>query len=145
MLRRKPPGVLLKSAHAVDREYRVQKALYDTDVPVAKMHLLCEDDSIIGSAFYVMENIEGRHFDDPRLLDVPLKDRRPIMDEMCRVLAAIHSVDIDAVGLADYGPPGNYFERQVGRWSKQYDASKTENIPRDGGAFRVAASQHPPR
>ncbi len=144
VLRRKPPGVLLKSAHAVDREYRVQKALYDTDVPVAKMHLLCEDDSVIGSAFYVMDNIEGRHFDDPRLPDVPLKARRPIMDEMCRVLAAIHSVDIDAVGLSDYGPPGNYFERQVGRWSKQYDASKTDDIPEMEALSEWLQSNIPP-
>ena len=129
VLRRKPPGVLLKSAHAVDREYRVQKALEHTGVPVARMHLLCEDDAVIGSAFYVMENVEGRRFDDPRLPELPKEARRPVHDEMCRVLAAIHSVDIDAVGLSDYGPPGNYFERQVGRWSKQYQASKTDEIP----------------
>jgi len=129
VLRRKPPGVLLKSAHAVDREFRVQKALYDTAVPVAKMHILCEDDDVIGSAFYVMENVEGRRFDDPRLPELATTDRRPVHDEMCRVLAAIHSVDIDAVGLSDYGPPGNYFARQVGRWSKQYEASKTDDIP----------------
>ena len=129
VLRRKPPGVLLKSAHAVDREYRVQKALESTDVPVAKMHLLCEDDDVIGSAFYVMENVQGRRFDDPRLPELEKDARRPVHDEMCRVLAAIHSVDIEAVGLSDYGPPGNYFERQVGRWSKQYEASKTDDIP----------------
>ena len=129
VLRRKPPGVLLKSAHAVDREYRVQKALQGSDVPVAKMHLLCEDDAVIGSAFYVMENIQGRRFDDPALPDLPRDQRLPVLDEMNRVLAAIHSVDIDAVGLADYGPPGNYYERQIGRWAKQYEASKTDDIP----------------
>ncbi|MDU8928131.1 phosphotransferase [Alisedimentitalea sp. MJ-SS2] len=129
VLRRKPPGVLLKSAHAVDREFRVQKALAGTDVPVANMHLLCEDDDVIGSAFYVMENVTGRRFDDPSLPELDKPDRRPVHDEMCRVLSAIHSVDINAVGLSDYGPPGNYFERQVGRWSKQYEASKTDNIP----------------
>ncbi|UYV37096.1 phosphotransferase family protein [Rhodobacteraceae bacterium D3-12] len=129
VLRRKPPGVLLKSAHAVDREYRVQKALYDTDVPVAKMHLLCEDDDVIGSAFYVMENVEARRFDRPVLEELAQGDRYAIIDEMNRVLTTIHNVDIDAVGLSDYGPPGNYYERQIGRWAKQYEASKTDDIP----------------
>lgn len=129
VLRRKPPGVLLKSAHAVDREYRVQKALADTDVPVARMYALCEDDAVIGSAFYVMEHVSGRNFDDPRLADLPIADRMPIFEEMARVLAAIHSVDIDTVGLSDYGPEGNYFRRQTDRWSKQYRASETEDIP----------------
>lgn len=129
VLRRKPPGVLLKSAHAVDREFRVQRALADTDVPVAKMRLLCEDDSIIGSMFYVMDMVDGRGFDDPRLPDVAVADRGAIMDEMNRVLAAIHSVDITSVDLADYGPEGNYYQRQIGRWSKQYRASQTADIP----------------
>ncbi|MBO9475051.1 phosphotransferase [Shimia sp. R10_1] len=129
VLRRKPPGVLLKSAHAVDREFRVQKALADTDVPVAKMHLLCEDDAVIGSSFYVMDFVEGRSFDDPRLPGLSESDRAAVINEMGRVLAAIHSVDIDAVGLSDYGPEGNYFERQLGRWTKQYRASETETLP----------------
>ena len=129
VLRRKPPGTLLKSAHAVDREFRVQKALADTDVPVAKMHVLCEDDEIIGSAFYVMEDVRGRNLDDPRLDGVPLDMRGRIFDEMNRVLAAIHMVDIDAVGLSDYGAAGNYYRRQIDRWSKQYRASETEHIP----------------
>ncbi|WP_322867611.1 phosphotransferase [Aquicoccus sp. G2-2] len=129
VLRRKPPGVLLKSAHAVDREFRVQKALFETDVPVAKMHMLCEDDAVIGSAFYVMDHIEGRRFDDPRLPDLPQKERHAVIDEMNRVLTTIHNVDIEAVGLSDYGPPGNYYERQISRWAKQYDASKTDDIP----------------
>ncbi len=128
VLRRKPPGVLLKSAHAVDREYRVQKALADTGVPVAAMHLLCEDDNVIGSAFYVMDHVVGRNFNDPRLDEVSIDQRAPIIDSMNKTLAAIHNVDIDAVGLSDYGPPGNYFERQVGRWTKQYRASETESI-----------------
>lgn len=98
VLRRKPPGVLLKSAHAVDREFRVQSALQGTDVPVAKMHLLCEDNSVIGSAFYVMEEIHGRHFDDPRLPELTVENRKPIQDEMNRVLAAIHNIDLTAVG-----------------------------------------------
>ena len=129
VLRRKPPGVLLKSAHAVDREYRVQKALAGTDVPVAKMYLLCEDDDVIGSAFYIMEQVAGRNITDPAMPDFSTADRGAIIDEMNRVLAALHQVDIDAVGLSDYGPEGNYFERQVGRWSKQYRASETDKVP----------------
>ncbi|UWR13461.1 phosphotransferase family protein [Sulfitobacter mediterraneus] len=129
VLRRKPPGVLLKSAHAVDREYRVQKALAGTDVPVAKMYLLCEDVDVIGSAFYIMEQVAGRNITDPAMPDFSTADRGAIIDEMNRVLAALHQVDIDAVGLSDYGPEGNYFERQVGRWSKQYRASETEKVP----------------
>lgn len=129
VLRRKPPGILLKSAHAVDREFRVQKALAGSDVPVSKMHLLCEDDSVIGSMFYIMDHVEGRNFNEPAMPDVSSVDRGKIVNEMNRVLAALHTVDIDAVGLTDYGPKGNYFERQVGRWSKQYRASETERIP----------------
>lgn len=129
VLRRKPPGKLLKSAHAVDREYRVQKALADTGVPVAKMHLLCEDDDVIGSAFYVMEALEGRVFFDPRLPELGTDDRAGVIDQMNSVLASLHDVDIDAVGLSDFGPPGNYFERQIGRWTKQYRASETETVP----------------
>ncbi|MGR3802344.1 phosphotransferase family protein [Marinibacterium profundimaris] len=129
VLRRKPPGVLLKSAHAVDREYRVQKALAGTDVPVARMHLLCEDDNVIGSAFYVMDHVPGRNFDDPRMDGADNATRAAVIDDMNRVLAALHDVDVDAVGLSDYGPPGNYYERQIGRWSKQYRASETAVIP----------------
>lgn len=129
VLRRKPPGSLLKSAHAVDREFRVQKALADTDVPVAKMHLLCDDDSVIGSMFYIMDHVDGRNFNDPTMPDLSNPDRAAVIDDMNRVLAALHMVDIDAVGLSDYGPPGNYFERQLGRWSKQYRASETAKIP----------------
>ena len=129
VLRRKPPGVLLKSAHAVDREFRVQKALQDTDVPVSKMHLLCEDDDVIGSAFYIMDHIDGRNFMDPRMPDMDKAGRAGVIDEMNRVLAALHDVNIDAVGLSDYGPPGNYYERQVARWTKQYRASETEDLP----------------
>ena len=129
VLRRKPPGKLLKSAHAVDREFRVQRALAGTEVPVAEVYALCEDDGVIGSAFYVMEHLSGRVFDDPRLGDVDKAERRPLINEMGRVLAAIHSVDLEATGLADYGPSGNYFRRQIDRWSKQYKASETEVIP----------------
>ena len=129
VLRRKPPGVLLKSAHAVDREFRVQKALAGTDVPVAKMHLLCEDDDILGSSFYVMDHVEGRNITDPSMKDLDAQARAGVMDEMNRVLSSLHQVDVEAIGLADYGPPGNYFERQLARWTKQYRASETEAIP----------------
>ncbi len=129
MLRRKPPGKLLKSAHAVDREYRVMKALSDTDVPVPGTYHLCEDESVIGSVFLVMEYIEGRVMWDPALPDLEKAQRRPVFDEMNRVLAAVHRVDVEAVGLGDYGKPGNYFERQVGRWTGQYRATETDSIP----------------
>ena len=129
VLRRKPPGQLLKSAHAVDREYRVQKALEGSAVPVAKMHLLCEDDSVIGSSFYVMDHVAGRNFNEPTMDGVSPQDRGAIIGDMNRVLAALHNVDIEQVGLGDYGPTGNYIERQVSRWSKQYRASETTAIP----------------
>lgn len=129
VLRRKPSGQLLKSAHAVDREFRVQQALAGTDVPVTRMHALCEDDSIIGSMFYVMDFVEGRTFVDPRLPDVASGDRAAIFDDMNRVLAAIHSVDLTATRLSDYGPQGNYYQRQIDRWTRQYRASETETVP----------------
>ncbi len=128
VLRRKPPGELLASAHAVDREYRVLSALRDTDVPVARTHLLCEDDSVIGSMFYIMEYLDGRVLWDPKLPEIESAAERAAMyDEMNRVLAALHSVDPASVGLEDFGRPGNYFERQVSRWTKQYRASETEH------------------
>ncbi|MEM6301398.1 MAG: phosphotransferase [Pseudomonadota bacterium] len=130
VLRRKPPGELLASAHAVDREYRVLKALADTDVPVAKTYLLCEDDDVIGSMFYIMEYLDGRVLWDPRLPEVDANaEREAIYEEMNRVLAALHRVDPKAVGLEDFGKPGSYFERQVSRWTKQYRASETEVSP----------------
>ena len=129
ILRRKPPGVLLKSAHAVDREFRVQQALANTDVPVPKMHALCEDDAVIGSAFYVMQAIEGRTFDAPSLPGLTPDDRSAMIDSMNRVLTAIHEVDLEATGLSDYGPTGNYYARQLDRWTKQYHATQTEDLP----------------
>lgn len=129
VLRRKPPGELLKSAHAVDREFRVISALWETDVPVPQTYVLCEDDSVIGSMFYVMEYKEGRILWDPLLPEAADNaERSAIYDGMNKTMAALHNVDIDAVGLSDYGKPGNYFERQLGRWSKQYRASETETI-----------------
>jgi aminoglycoside phosphotransferase (APT) family kinase protein len=128
VLRRKPPGQLLKSAHAVDREFRVQTALADTEVPVVRMHALCEDESVIGSMFYIMGFQSGRHFMLPSLPELPPEERGAVFDEMNRVLAALHSVDIEAIGLADFGRQGNYFARQISRWTKQYRASETESL-----------------
>lgn len=128
VLRRKPPGKLLKSAHAVEREFRVQSALAATDVPVAKMYALCEDDSIIGSAFYIMSEVDGIQFDDPRLPGLTIDQRSKVIDQMNATLAAIHAVDLDTTGLSDYGPMGHYIARQVGRWSKQYRATQTEDL-----------------
>ena len=129
VLRRKPPGELLKSAHAVDREYRVITALADTDVPVPKTYLLCDDDDIIGSMFYIMEYKEGRILWDPQLPEAKDNaERAGIYDAMNKTMAALHNVNVEAVGLGDYGKPGNYFERQLSRWSKQYRASETERI-----------------
>ena len=129
VLRRKPPGRLLKSAHAVEREHRVQAALAGTGVPVPRMIGLCEDESVIGSVFYVMEHVSGRCFDDPRLPGVTNAARSAIMAESARVLAAIHRVDLEATGLADFGRPGDYFARQLDRWTRQYRAAETEPIP----------------
>jgi aminoglycoside phosphotransferase (APT) family kinase protein len=123
-----PAAKLLASAHAIEREFRVMSALRDTGVPVAQMHLLCEDESVIGRAFYVMEFVHGRVLWDQSLPGATNAERGAIYDEMNRVIAALHTVDVKAVGLADYGKPGNYFERQIGRWSKQYQASITEPI-----------------
>ncbi|MCX7169019.1 MAG: phosphotransferase family protein, partial [Proteobacteria bacterium] len=128
VLRRKPPGKLLPSAHAVDREYRVITALANSDVPVAKTFALCEDESVIGAVFYIMDYVQGRIFWEPALPGMTPSERHAIFDEMNRVIAALHSVDYQAVGLGDYGKPGNYLERQVARWSKQYKASETERI-----------------
>jgi aminoglycoside phosphotransferase (APT) family kinase protein len=128
VLRRKPPGKLLPSAHAVDREYRVMKALAGTDVPVAHMHALCEDESVIGTMFYVMEYVGGRVLWDPRLPDVAQAGRARYHDEINRVIAALHSVDPFAVGLGDFGKTGEYIARQVARWTKQYQASETDRI-----------------
>lgn len=129
VLRRKPPGELLPSAHAVDREFRVMTALQDTDVPVPKTYVLCEDESVIGSMFFVMECLQGRVLWDPVLPEArDNAERAAYYDSMNATLAALHNVDVNAVGLADYGKPGNYFERQLGRWTKQYRASETETI-----------------
>ncbi|MDT8997975.1 phosphotransferase family protein [Paucibacter sp. APW11] len=130
VMRAKPGPVakLLPSAHAIEREFRVMAALADTEVPVPRMLALCEDESIIGRAFYVMEFIAGRVLWDQSLPGLSNEQRAAHYEEMNRVIAALHNVDVQAIGLADYGKPGNYFERQIGRWSKQYQASITTPI-----------------
>jgi aminoglycoside phosphotransferase (APT) family kinase protein len=120
VLRRKPPGAVLQGAHDVLREARVQQGLAGSDVPVARIAAVCADDAVIGSPFYVMEMVEGRVFWDAAFSEVPIGDRAAYYDEMNRVIAALHGVDYGARGLGDYGKPGNYFTRQIGRWSRQY-------------------------
>ena len=151
VLRRQPPGKLLRSAHAVDREFRVMAALAETDVPVPRVFHLCEDRDLIGSLFCVMEFCDGRNFWDASIPEVDTAERTAIYDEMNRVLAALHRIDIDVVGLTDYGKPGNYFQRQYERWSGQYRASElqriapmeelmawlAENIPADDGRIAL--------
>ncbi|MGJ8616630.1 MAG: phosphotransferase family protein [Sulfitobacter sp.] len=129
VLRAKPPGTLLKSAHAVDREYRVMQALADTDVAVPKVLHLSGADSPIGTQFFVMQMVQGRIFWDPALPELDSPARARVYDAMNATLAALHSVDPVAVGLGDFGKPGNYFERQVGRWSGQYRDAATEVLP----------------
>jgi aminoglycoside phosphotransferase (APT) family kinase protein len=130
VMRAKPGPVakLLPSAHAVEREFKVMQGLQGTDVPVPKMYCLCEDESVIGRAFYVMEFVEGRVLWDQALPGMTNSQRGEIYDEMNRVISALHKVKFAERGLADYGKPGNYFERQIGRWSKQYTASITQPI-----------------
>jgi aminoglycoside phosphotransferase (APT) family kinase protein len=129
VLRKQPPGRLLSSAHAVDREYRIMKALADTDVPAPRVQLYCPDASIIGTPFYVMHFLAGRVHRDPLLPGVEPADRAAMYDAMNETLAALHSVDWDSAGLADYGKTRNYVARQLARWSKQYKAAKTVDDP----------------
>jgi len=128
VLRRKPPGRLLPSAHAIEREYRVMSALRASAVPVPRTFCLCEDEAVIGSAFYVMEHVAGRILWDPALPGMSPAERAAIFDSMNATIAALHGVDYAAAGLADYGRPGNYLARQIGRWATQYRASETEPI-----------------
>jgi aminoglycoside phosphotransferase (APT) family kinase protein len=129
VLRRKPPGKLLPSAHAVDREYRIIAALHPTGFPVAKPYLLCEDESVIGTMFYVMDCVDGRIYWGPMLPDQTPKQRTAIYDAMNETFARLHNMDWEKLGLQDYGKPGNYVGRQVSRWTKQYQLSETETIP----------------
>lgn len=128
VLRRKPPGKLLPSAHAVDREYRIISALHKEGFPVPRPHVLCEDESIIGTMFYVMDCVDGRIFWEPGLPQCDKAERVEIYDRMNATIARLHTLDYAAMGLTDFGKPGNYFARQISRWSKQYFASETEKI-----------------
>jgi aminoglycoside phosphotransferase (APT) family kinase protein len=128
VLRKKPPGELLPSAHQIEREYQVMSALQESDVPVPRVYLLCEDQSVIGTAFFVMEYIEGRVFRDPTLPSMQASERGEIYDALVKTLASLHKVDWKAADLTDYGRKESYAARQVSRWSKQYQASKTQTI-----------------
>jgi aminoglycoside phosphotransferase (APT) family kinase protein len=129
VMRKKPPGTLLPSAHAVEREYRIIKALAATDVPVPRTYVLCEDAGVIGTAFFVMDFVDGRIFRDPMMPDSTPGERAACYDSMNDVLARLHKVDFRAVGLGDFGRPQAYVERQLARWTKQYQASKIDEIP----------------
>ena len=128
VMRKQPPGELLPSAHQVDREHRVMSALENTPVPVPRMHCLCEDTAVIGTKFYVMEMVEGRLYTENKLPACAREDRRAMFLDLARVMAELHKVDPVAVGLETFGKPGNYYSRQINRWTKQYLASKTEQI-----------------
>ncbi len=129
VLRKQPPGELLPSAHQVDREYRVMDALYGTGVPVPKMIVSCEDTDVIGTKFYVMEKVDGRVYSELLLPELSREDRRATYLDLIRVLAELHKVNPEKVGLGEFGRPGNYYTRQISRWSRQYEASKTEDLP----------------
>ena len=128
VLRRKPPGKLLKMAHMIEREFRVLKALEGAGYPAPRVLALCEDEGVIGTAFYLMTFVDGRVLWDPALPDLPREDRRPIYNSMNEGLARLHSIDVAAAGLSDYGKPGSYFGRQYQRWTDQYRASETAKI-----------------
>jgi aminoglycoside phosphotransferase (APT) family kinase protein len=142
VLRKKPPGKLLASAHQVDREHRVMKAL-DGLVPVPRMRLLCEDADVIGAAFYVMDFLDGRIFRDARLPGLSATERAAIYDQLNLTLAKLHQVDFNAIGLADYGRPGNYFERQIARWTRQYRDAASEPIPEMEALIEALPKQIP--
>ncbi|MBX9803541.1 MAG: phosphotransferase family protein [Caulobacteraceae bacterium] len=144
VLRRKPPGTLLPSAHAVDREFTVISALHKQGYPVARPYALCTDDSVIGSMFYVMDKVEGRVLWDLKLPGMEPAQRRAIYESQVDTLAALHAFDPAAIGLSDYGRPGNYFERQVGRWTKQYRASEIDPIPAMDRLIEFLPSTLPP-
>ncbi|MBY8975469.1 phosphotransferase [Rhodobacteraceae bacterium NNCM2] len=144
VLRAQPTGELLKSAHQVDREFRVMQALAESDVPVPRMLHLARADGPLGRDFYVMAHLDGRVFWDPALPECEKAERGAIYDEMNRVLAALHNIDIDAVGLSAFGRPGNYYERQFSRWSKQYRASETEPLPQMDALIDWVGAAMPP-
>jgi len=144
VLRKKPPGQLLKSAHAVEREYRVMKGLEHSGVPVPRMLLLCEDESVLGTPFFVMEFVDGVVFWDPALPELSKAQRGRVYDEQNRALAALHGVDPASIGLADFGRAGSYFARQRDRWTKQYRASETERIEAMETLIAWLAANEPP-
>lgn len=129
VLRRRPSGELQASAHQIDREYRVLAALHPTGFPVPEPLAWCDDESVIGSQFYVMERVAGRVFFDNSMPDLTRDERTAVYDSVNATLAQLHGLDLDALGLSDYGRPGQYFQRQIGRWSKQYESAKTHDIP----------------
>src|SRR5262249_39236349 len=129
VLRRKPFGQLLPSAHAVEREYRLIAALHPTGFPVPRPIALCEDPEVIGAAFYLMELVEGRNLTNATLPEIAQPERRTFHEAMIDTLAQLHAVEYEAVGLSDFGRPGNYFARQIERWTKQYRAAQTDDIP----------------
>jgi len=129
VLRKKPPGQLLPSAHQIEREYKVMSSLATTNIAVPKVHLLCENANVIGTPFFVMDFVEGRVFRDPLLPGMMPAQRKEIYDALIETLANLHKADWKAIGLSDYGRTENYVARQIARWSKQYEASKTETIP----------------
>lgn len=141
VLRKKPPGDLLASAHQVDREYRVMSALRDSAVPVPRMRALCDDVTVVGTPFYVMDYLEGRIFRDATLAGLSVEDQASVYEELNATLAKLHAVDPAAVGLEDYGRPTGYFARQIGRWSKQYRAAETEHM----GAMEALIAELPRR
>ena len=129
VLRRKPTGALLPSAHAIDREYRLLSALHPTGLPVPEPLAYCDDPAVVGSSFYVMQRVDGRIFWNGALDEIQSSERRPIYEALVGTLAQLHAVDPGRVGLADFGRPGNYFARQVALWTRQYRASQTDDLP----------------
>ena len=144
VLRRKPPGKLLKSAHMVEREFRVLRALGAVGFPVPPALALCEDESVIGSVFYLMAHVDGRIYWDPALPELPRAERTAVYDSMNAGLAALHDVDVAKAGLADFGKPGNYFARQTQRWTEQYRASETVKVPEMDALIDWLATHMPP-
>jgi len=144
VVRKKPPGVLLPTAHQVEREFRILAALAESGVPVPEVYALCEDESVIGTAFYVMAHVDGRVFTDPRLPGLNPGARRALYTSTAGGLAAIHAVDVDAAGLGGLGPPSGYLERQVRRWTRQYEASRTEDIDAMDALARWLPERLPP-
>jgi aminoglycoside phosphotransferase (APT) family kinase protein len=144
VLRKQPPGQLLPSAHQVDREYRVMTALGGSGIPVPQTRLLCADTLVIGTSFFVMECVDGRVFRQPHLPGVSPEDRATMYEDMADVLARLHRVDVAAAGLSDYGKPGNYYVRQIARWSQQYVAARTDDIPAMDHLMRWLPAHIPP-